>query len=126
VFQPIFRSNVFPVAVVLMAVSLSACNGDSVVKESSPQPATAVSAQSTPAAPQPSAEVKSTPTPTPHPAMKQAQAQPGVPVAVPESVRRPLNAEEMQKALQQLPPEVRQRIMGMQQLPTPSPQPAKK
>ena len=34
--------------------------------------------------------------------------------------------EEMQKALQQLPPEVRARIMGMQKLPSPSPQPARK
>jgi methionyl-tRNA formyltransferase len=69
---------------------------------------------------------QSSSSPTPHPAVKQAAAQPGVPVAVPESMRRPLNKEEMEKALQQLPPEVRARIMGMQKLPPPSPQPTKK
>ncbi len=61
-----------------------------------------------------------------NPLLKEAQANPGKLVTVPESMRRPLNKEEMEKALQQLPPEVRQRIMGMQKLPTPSPQPAKK
>jgi hypothetical protein len=58
--------------------------------------------------------------------IKQAQAQPGVPVNVPESMKRPLTKEEMEKALKQLPPEVRSRIMGMQKLPSPSPQPARK
>lgn len=45
--------------------------------------------------------------------MKQAQANPGVPVSVPESMRRPLNAEEMKKAMEAMPPEVRARIQGM-------------
>lgn len=45
--------------------------------------------------------------------MKEAQAKPGVPVSVPESMRRPLNAEEMKKALEAMPPEVRARIQGM-------------
>jgi len=41
-------------------------------------------------------------------------------------MKRPLNSEEMKKAMEQLPPEVRARIMGMQKLPRPSPQPTKK
>ena len=62
-------------------------------------------------------------------AMKRASAQPGVPVPIPESVRRPMTPEEMQKAMQALPPEVRQRIMGMQQAPggmPPQAQPTRK
>jgi len=58
--------------------------------------------------------------------IKQAQAQPGAPVNVPESMKRAMTPQEMQKALQQLPPEVRSRIMGMQKLPSPSPPPARK
>lgn len=67
-----------------------------------------------------------TPTPTPLPIIKQAQTQPGVPVTVPDSVRRPLTGEELQKALQQLPPEVRARIQGMGAAPKATPQPTKK
>lgn len=51
------------------------------------------------------------------PVIKEAQAKPGVPIPVPESMKRPLNAEEMQKALQAMPPEVRARIQGMQAAP---------
>jgi hypothetical protein len=125
-----FRLNLCLVSIAALIVFSSACSSNSVVSDSSSRPAgstaaPATAAQSAPT-PQPSAEAPSTPTPTPHPAIKQAAAQPGVPVAVPDSVKRPLTADEMQKALQQLPPEVRQRIMGMQQVPTPSPQPTKK
>src|SRR5262245_23546554 len=73
------------------------------------------------ASPTPSVAANAAATPTPNPAIKQAQAQPGVPVNVPESMKRPMTSEEMQKAMQQLPPEVRSRIMGMQKLPAPSP-----
>ena len=51
------------------------------------------------------------------PAIKEAQAKPGVPVTIPESMKRPLTNEEMQKALQAMPPEVRARIQGMQAAP---------
>jgi hypothetical protein len=121
--------------VLLAAAFLSACSGNSVVSDSSSKqqpaqpaasaaPATEASAGAPATAPK--AAAPATPTPTLNPVMKQASAQPGVPVPVPESMRRPLNAEEMQKAMQALPPEVRQRIMGMQQVPKPSPQPTKK
>ncbi len=63
---------------------------------------------------------------TPNPLVKQAEAQPGVPVAAPESVRRALTPEEFQKAMQAMPPEVRQRLMGLQKGPMPSPAPVKK
>jgi hypothetical protein len=131
-----FRLNVGFVFV--LSLVLSACGGSSaVVSDSSSQSAKPAAAPSTQTAdtsaaaptaptPAPSGAVSATPSPTLNPIMKKAAAQPGVPVTVPDSVRRPLNAEEMQKALQQLPPEVRQRIMGMQKLPTPSPQPTKK
>lgn len=131
-----FRLNIG--FVFILSLIFSACGGSSsVVSDSSSQsakPAATPSTQTsetsaaapTAPAPAPSGAASNAPSPTPNPLLKQAAAQPGVPVAVPESVRRPLNAEEMQKALQQLPPEVRQRIMGMQKLPTPSPQPTKK
>ncbi|MGH9940712.1 MAG: hypothetical protein ACREAM_31080 [Blastocatellia bacterium] len=116
-----------------MSSALSACgNSSSVDSSSQSRPASVVPAPSNSASvaasPATSATVQgaSTPAPTQNPALKQAQAQPGVPVPVPESMKRPLNSEEMKKAMEQLPPEVRARIMGMQKLPTPSPQPAKK
>ena len=122
-------------SILALSSALSACgNSSSVVSDSSSQsrPAGAVPAPSNSAAnatsvaatPAPSATVQGAA--TPNPALKQAQAQPGVLVPVPESMKRPLNKEEMKKAMEQLPPEVRARIMGMQKLPTPSPQPAKK
>jgi len=120
-------------SILTLSFALSACgNSSSVVSETRPASAVPAPSASAPtpapvaAAPAPSATVQSTPTPTPHPAVKAAQANPGVPVAVPESMKRPLTSEEMQKALQQLPPEVRARIMGGQKLPAPSPQPTKK
>ena len=123
-------------SILALSSALSACgNSSSVVPDSSSQsrPASAVPAPSNSAsnaapvaAPSATVQGASTPAPTQHPALKQAQAQPGAPVPVPESMKRPLNSEEMKKAMEQLPPEVRARIMGMQKLPTPSPQPAKK
>jgi hypothetical protein len=134
VFHRNFRLAVGFVFVVTPAVFSSACgSGSSVVSESSQPAKQAAAPANTPstappaaATPAPTGEARSVPSPTPNPIIKQAAAQPGVPVAVPDSVRRPLTREEMEKALQQLPPEVRQRIMGMQRLPTPSPQPTKK
>ena len=99
--------------------ALAACGKSSVISDSSPstqspaaQPQTATQLQpaAEPAAAQPQ---QATPSPTLHPIMKQAQAKPGVPVSVPESMRRPLNAEEMKKAMEAMPPEVRARIQGM-------------
>lgn len=118
----IFR-NALILALFSLAIVLTACNKNSVVSDSAsqqpasqqpatqpaqPQNATAQSAPAQAAQPQ-----QATPSPTLHPLMKQAQANPGVPVSVPESVKRPLNAEEMKKALEAMPPEVRARIQGM-------------
>ena len=117
--------NALTVALFLFIAALSACSKGSVVSDSaSQQPATAEpaatqpdnpqQAAAQPAATQPAAQAQQpTPSPTLHPLMKQAQAQPGVPVSVPDAVKRPLNAEEMKKALEAMPPEVRARIQGM-------------
>jgi hypothetical protein len=128
--NPIVRSALM-VALFSFIAGLTACGGgnSSVVTDSpaatqSPvaQPQTATQSQpaSQPAeqasATQPADAAQSqkpTPSPTLHPIMKEAQAKPGVPVSVPESMRRPLNAEEMKKALEAMPPEVRARIQGM-------------
>ncbi len=122
----IFR-NALIVALFSLSAVLTACNKGSVVSDSaSQQPAAAQPAaqqpanQQQPSATQPAGAQQQaaqaqqpTPSPTMHPLMKQAQAQPGVPVSVPDAVRRPLNAEEMKKALEAMPPEVRARIQGM-------------
>ena len=115
--------NALILALFSLAIVLTACNKSSVVSDSAsqqpapqqpatqpaqPQSATAQSAPAQAAQPQ-----QPTPSPTLHPLMKQAQANPGVPVSVPDSVKRPLNAEEMKKALEAMPPEVRARIQGM-------------
>lgn len=128
--------------VLLLCAALSAaCSKESVVSNTpaqsassaalpSPTPAQAAPPSAAPApaaATPPTVTAAATPAPTPLPIIKQAQTQPGVPVAVPEVVRRPLTGAELEKALQQLPPEVRARIQGMaaakQQA---SPQPTKK
>jgi soluble lytic murein transglycosylase-like protein len=112
------------VALLSLAGALSACSKTSVVSDSaapqSPaqQPATqtqpAAAQQQNPAQPaEQAAAQQPSPSPTLHPIMKQAQSNPGVPVSVPDSVRRPLNAEEMKKALEAMPPEVRARLQGM-------------
>lgn len=117
--------NVLIVALFSITAALSACSKSSVVSDSaSPQSAAqpaatqpAVQQQSqAQAAEQPPAQQPS-PSPTLHPIMKQAQANPGVPVSVPDSVKRPLNAEEMKKAMEAMPPEVRARLQGMAQAP---------
>lgn len=145
-FSRIFRPAFGLFSVLALPFALTACgSSSSVVTDSTTQskPATASATPATsmtsaapapatsmtsaaPSTPAPAAPVQATPQPTMDPILKQAQANPGVPVRVPDSMRRPLNSEEMQKALQQLPPEVRAKIMGMRPMPSPSPQPAKK
>lgn len=118
--------NALIVALFSLTAALSACTKGSVVSDSaSPQSATQPAATQPPAtqqqqAAQPveqTAAQQPSPSPTLHPIMKQAQANPGVPVSVPDSVKRPLNAEEMKKAMEAMPPEVRARIQGMAQAP---------
>ena len=128
-----FRPTCGFLFVLTLSIALSACgksSGGVSDSSSSGRGASAVPAQSSPApnaaAPAPSVGANNAASPTPNPLIKQAQAQPGVPVNAPESMKRAMTPEEMQKALQQLPPEVRSRIMGMQKLPPPSPQPARK
>ncbi|MBL8187259.1 MAG: hypothetical protein JNK38_04595 [Acidobacteria bacterium] len=117
------------VALFSFIAGLTACGGGSSVVTDSPaatqspaaQPQTATQSQAAQPAEQTSAAQpagaaqpqKPTPSPTLLPVMREAQAKPGVPVSVPESMRRPLNAEEMKKALEAMPPEVRARIQGM-------------
>lgn len=108
---------------------LMACGKSSVVSDSpattqapAAQPQTATQSQpATESAAQPAnaaqPQQQPSPSPTLHPLMKQAQANPGVPVSVPESMRRPLNAEEMKKAMEAMPPAVRAQIQGMAQAP---------
>lgn len=117
--------NALTVALFLFIAALSACSKGSVVSDSASQqpaaqqpaaqqPANQQPDAAQPAGAQPAAQAQQpTPSPTLHPLMKQAQAQPGVPVSVPDAVKRPLNAEEMKKALEAMPPEVRARIQGM-------------
>jgi len=127
-----YQSALF-MALLAFSISSSACNGGSVVSDSSSKPSQSPVIPSTaqpaasPAAgnaaaqqiPQQAQQATASPSPssTMLPAIKAAQAQPGVPVTVPESMKRPLNAQEMQKALQAMPPEVRARIQGMQAAP---------
>ena len=119
-------------ALLLLTTGLSGCKSDSVVSDSSAPAKSAAlqtstsSASATNVLPVPAGAANTTTaaqnqqpatSPTLLPIMKQAQAKPGVPVSVPESMRRPLNPEEMKKAMEQLPPEVRARIQGMQAAP---------
>ncbi|MEO6725627.1 MAG: hypothetical protein ABIU20_00405 [Blastocatellia bacterium] len=135
--KKLFSKCALVTVLLALAMNLTACNGGSVVSDSSSksasgQPASSpnsMSAAAPNAAPQqaPQQNQQATPSPTILPIIKQAQAKPGVPVPVPESMKRPLTAEEMQKALQAMPPEVRARIQGMQAAPPGAmPQPTKK
>lgn len=126
----VFSQSASVGALLALAVCLSGCHGNSVVSDSSKpaagqsaaQPATSPNSMSA-AAPNaavqqvPQSNQSATASPTILPIIKEAQSKPGVPVTIPESMRRPLNAEEMQKALQAMPPEVRARIQGMQAAP---------
>ncbi len=127
------KYQVIFLALSLLAAGLTGCKSESVVSDSSkpassgaPQTSTsqagsnsaATAPAATPAtAPAAGPSQQPSPAPTLLPVMKQAQANPGVPVSVPDSMRRPLNPEEMKKAMDQLPPEVRARIQGMQAAP---------
>lgn len=130
----------FIALLLLCAAFGAACSKQSVVSNApapsvssaAPSPTTPAqaaptsSAPATAATPPHTATAAATPSSTPLPAIKQAQTQPGVPVAAPDVVRRPLTGEELQKALQQLPPEVRARIQGMAAgKPKATPQPTK-
>jgi hypothetical protein len=88
---------------------------------SATQPVATQSAASAEPKPSASAAINETasPSPTQNPLLKQAGKQPGTTVAVPESMKRPMTKEEFDKAMKALPPEVRQRIMGLQQAPAP-------
>lgn len=129
------QSQIISLALLLLAAGLTACKSDSVVSDSAaPAPSGAMQTSSSqasatnaagvaataPAGANPASAPQNQPpatAPTLLPVMKQAQANPGVPVPVPESMKRPLNAEEMKKALEAMPPEVRARIQGMQAAP---------
>lgn len=126
-------------SVLLASLLVAGCGKGSVVSDQSAPASQSAPGQSSsaqaggaqpnaPAAPVAVASPASGPSPTPNAMIKQAEAQPGVPVSVPESLKRPMTPEELQKAMQALPPEVRQRIMGLGQQPRPSPtpEPAKK
>ncbi|MBS1791013.1 MAG: hypothetical protein JST85_25095 [Acidobacteria bacterium] len=118
----IFR-NALIVALFSFAAVVAACNKGSVVSDSAPQqpasqqpPAQAAGQQNAATPPveaQNAQPQQPTPSPTLHPVMKAAQANPGVPVSIPDSLRRPLTPEEMKKAMEAMPPEVRARLQGM-------------
>ncbi|MGH9838479.1 MAG: hypothetical protein ACREEM_06825 [Blastocatellia bacterium] len=116
----------------LFTALIAGCSGGSGVSTQSSESGAASQPSPVAAAPaaSPATASASSPaagsSPTPNPILKQASGQPGVPVPVPESLKRPMTPEEMQKAMQALPPEVRKRIMGLGQAPQPSPAPAKK
>ncbi len=124
--KKLFSQSALVTVLLALTAGLSACNG-SVVSDSSSkssngatttQPAASPNSPNTMSAASPNAAAQqAAPSPTILPIIKEAQAKPGVPVTVPESMKRPLNAEEMQKALQAMPPEVRARIQGMQAAP---------
>jgi len=72
---------------------------------------------------------------SPTPAQQGANVDPNVKAKVPESLKRPMTAEEMQKAFQKVPASARAQIQGMAiapsevrkgQLSTPTPNPAVK
>jgi hypothetical protein len=95
-----------------LAVGLAACR-KGVDLGSDPQSPAATSSPQTDApavaTPNPSAATSATPS-TP--------AKPGPPGEVPEMMKRAFTKEEMDKAIDQLPPEVRSRLKGMSYLPT--------
>ncbi|MBK9316195.1 MAG: hypothetical protein IPM55_18430 [Acidobacteria bacterium] len=126
----LFRTLVFSsviVAIAGLSAGLSGCNSGSSVVSDSGSGSTSTPVATAQSTPQPQAtasplETAAKPSPTPNELMRRAAAQPGVPVTVPESMRRPLNSEEMQRALQQMPPEVRARILqGQPGLAKPTP-----
>jgi hypothetical protein len=120
------------ILILAVAVFSLACGGGGDTSNSQSAPAAASPAVSSEAAQPatagalPAQSPASTASATPNPVVKQAATQPGVPVPVPESMKRALTPEEFQKAMQAMPPEVRQRLMGLQKGPMPSPASTKK
>lgn len=123
-----FFNGALATALLTVAVGLSACGGNSVVSDSAAKPAGGQTATQPAASPNSvtatsnvatnnAAGQQPSPSPTIVPAIKEAQAKPGVPVTVPENLKRPFTPEEMQKVMQALPPEVRARMQGMQAAP---------
>jgi NADH-quinone oxidoreductase subunit M len=72
----------------------------------------------------PPAAAVTAPTPSPSlaPGFDKALTQPGVPVTIPERLRRPMTREE----IMQLPPEIRDKILRAQGQPVPTPSPTPK
>jgi hypothetical protein len=98
--------SIFFITISIIVIAFSACHsGQSTVSNSSAQPAqTAQPADATP-----SPVVLSTPSP----GSTQTTKKTGTTDNVPEIMKRPMTKEEMDKALQALPPEVRARLQGM-------------
>lgn len=115
------KSHFFILAASLAAMVLTACHhgsGDQGGANSQASPASAS---------QPAATPVVSATPHPSPASTPASAKQASLDNVPEMLRRPFTKEEMEKALQKMPPEVRARIQGMAvATATPSPQPSPK
>ncbi len=91
-------------SVLILTAALSAC-------KSSQSSATNSPAQPSQPAPVSSPIVVATPAPSSSP--DQSGKKPATPNNVPEIMKRPMTKEEMDKAMQALPPEVRARLQGM-------------
>jgi len=95
-----------------LATGLTACRKGVDLESDSTSPASTSSPQAgvrTVPTPNPSATTSTTPS---------APAKPVPPGEVPEMMKRAFTREEMDKAIEQLPPEVRSRLKGMSYLPT--------
>jgi hypothetical protein len=100
------RADFYFVLISILVIALSACqSSQSTVSNSPAQPAQ--TAQPVAATPAP-IEL-----PSPSPGSTQTTKKTGTTDNVPEIMRRPMTKEEMDKALQALPPEVRARLQGM-------------
>lgn len=122
----------YRISLIFAALLLAGCGGgEKVGPNSSAAPSPSATVAPAAAEPKPSASpqvlnVAASPSPTQNPLLKQAEKQPGTAVAVPESMKRAMTKQEFDKAMKALPPEVRQRIMGLQQAPAPPPSAAPK
>jgi hypothetical protein len=100
------RADFYFVLISILVIAFPACqSSQSTVSNSPSQPTQAA---------QPTATVQLTvELPTPTPGLTQTPKKSGTPDNVPEIMKRPMTREEMDKALQALPPEVRARLQGM-------------